>query len=287
MICQAVTNITREDFRELLADLLLTGIGLTCRKMNMFLKYQYPNKVSLYEPSPPEYRISNQGPLTLGDLVEVWIGPQYRRVVWQLNSVQFDHECLPPQFLLRDVYGPCRGSPEEAFLAKRYLEYCSDFACRVTNDIGKYVHILPHPHNMGKEWDIQAMKAIKEDAKDFRGRKLWHWTKWMTNWVPSEIFRNMSYMDKLRVLQWFEYEEYLQTMTIDGNGRLLHRPGLRHKLWWTGKRYLRWVVWWIGDRPELKPFPPLEPGQIRLDHSVRRSVMMAQQYRESALLAVY
>jgi hypothetical protein len=260
------------------------GIGLTCRKLNFFLKYKYSDRVFLSEPSPAEYRISNQGPLTLGDLLECWMGPRYRRVVWQLNSIQIDPEYLPPQFLLRDVYGPCPGGLEEIALAKRYLEYCSDPAARVIGN--KYVYLLPHPHNKGKYWEVEARNAIKEDAKDFRGydRKLWHWEKWMRHWMSLEVFGSMSYMEKLRVLEWFEYDEYLLTMEIGASGRFLQIPGWTDKLWWTAKRYLRWFSWWFWDLPELTPFPAPAPGQLRRDCSLRESVLYARRYRESALL---
>jgi hypothetical protein len=146
------------------------------------------------------------------------------------------------------------------------------------------VYLLPHPHSKGKYWDIQARDAIKNDAKDFRNRRLWHWNKWMSHWMPLEVFGTMSYMDKLCVLQWFEFEEYVQTMDMDGTGRLLLTPDWTDKLWWTGKRYLRWISWWIGDLPERQPFPGPEPGQLRKGRSLRDSVLWNRRYRESALL---
>jgi hypothetical protein len=102
--------------------------------------------------------------------------------------------------------------------------------------------------------------------------------------MPLEVFGTMSYMDKLRVLQWFEFEEYVQTMDMDGTGRLLLTPDWTDKLWWTGKRYLRWISWWIGDLPERQPFPGPEPGQLRKGRSLRDSVLWNRRYRESALL---
>jgi hypothetical protein len=69
-------------------------------------------------------------------------------------------------------------------------------------------------------------------------------------------------MDKLRVLQWFEYIEWAENMEIPGFG-LLRTPSGAEKVWWKVKRHIRWVSWWVGGLPAREPFPGPEPGQRR------------------------
>jgi hypothetical protein len=223
----------------------------------MFVKYKYPDKVSLYERCGVKGKNGRQ--LTLGDLLESWMGPRYRRRVWQFNPIQNDPALLPPQFLLRDVYGHRIGCEEENALAKRYLEY-SEFKRNIGRDT---IYILPHPFNKGTFWYAQALEAIKNDAKETRGRALWHWNAWMSFWMSSETFGSMTYMEKLKVLQWFEHTEWVNDMRVPG-GRLLDTPMMAEKMWWSMKRRIRWAAWWIGDLPDREPFPGPTLGQRRV-----------------------
>jgi hypothetical protein len=223
-----------------------------------FSKFKYPESISLYEVSPSVVCDGEEGHLSLGDLLEGWIGPLYRRRVWSLNSVQCKHDQLPPQFLIRAIYGSCPGDPREVALAKRYLEYYSS-----RRQVGsKAFYVLPHPFNKGEAyWWLQAKECIVEDAKDLRGREPWDWDCWVSFWMPSEVFLNIGYMDKLRVLGWFEEMAWLDSMQILP-GQLLQQPKLVDKLWWLGKRHLRWATWWIGSLPLREPFP--RPASTRV-----------------------
>jgi hypothetical protein len=229
-------------------------LGLTCRKLYNFSKYKYPGKISLWECSPSNKQEARS---TLGDLLEQWMGPRYRRRIWTLDSIAKAHSFRLPQYLIRDIYGAA-GGPAEIALAKRYLDY---YSSRWVTEQGE-VYILPYPFNKGEDWYSEAFKCIKNDAKYFHGRDLWHWNAWMSFWMPFDVFWRVSYMDKLRVLQWFEYKEWVESMEVAGYG-LLRKPSGADKLCWRSKRYLRWVSWWVGGLSVREPFPGPEPGQRR------------------------
>jgi hypothetical protein len=233
---------------------------LTCRKLYQFSKFKYPEHISLYELSPLAKCDGKEIRFNLGDLLEDWVGPLYRRRVWSLNSIQRKHYQLPPQFLIRSIYGSFPGDPEEVALAKRYLEYYSS-----QRQVGsKTWYILPNPYNKAAGyWWIQAKECIMNDAKDFRGRAIWDWNAWMGFWMPSEVFLNIGYMEKLKVLQWFEEMVWLHGMQILPGGSPLQEPSVMDKLWWFGKRHMRWVTWWAGSLPLREPFPRPEREHFR------------------------
>jgi hypothetical protein len=252
---------------------------VTCRKIYQHYKFQYPEKISLYECSPLIIDSYGSAELTLGDLMTVFIGPLYRRRVWGLNSVQSRDDQLPPQFLRRDVYGASPGSVEEVALAKRYTEYHS-FHRYIGN---RTLYILPHPFNLSDaDWNARAKECILKDAKNFGGRgEVWTWNKWISYWVSLEVFANITYMEKLKVLQWFEEQDWRASMMVFPGPGLLHTPSTAERLWWFVKRNIRFLTWWVGSLPPREPFPaPAREQRDSYKHtpSPANLVVLARRY---------
>jgi len=211
--------------------------------------------MSLWESCHAE---DNNDTSTLADLLEQWVGPRYRRHVWGLDVIPKEHAYKVPQFLLRDVYGAVAGGKAEIALAKRYRDY---YASELSVHQGK-LFILPHPFNKGADWYEDARKVILGDGNGPYIRDSWDWNAWMSYWISFEVFSRISYMEKLRVLQRFEYQEWAESMQVSGVG-LLTTPSGADKSWWALKRHLRWSSWWIGHLPAREPLPWPEPGQRR------------------------
>lgn len=252
---------------------------MTCRKLYQHYKFEYPEKISLYERSASITDPYGVAELTLGDLMATWIGPFYRRRIWRTNSVQIQDDQLPPQFLRREIYGASPGNVEEVALAKRYIEYQS-FHRLIGN---RTLYLLPHPFDLSdSEWNAQAKECILKDAKDFRGRGgAWTWNKWMSFWVSSEVFANISYMDKLKVLQWFEEQSWRASMMVFPGPRLLRTPSTVERLWWFAKRNIRYLTWWVGSLPPREPYPspaPDQRGSYTHTPSPANSVILARRY---------
>jgi len=193
--------------------------------------------------------------------------------MWTSKSISKEHIFRLPQYLTRDVYGAASGAAEVA-LAKRYIDYYS--SQRQTEE--GPIYILPYPFNKGEDWYAEAIDCIKKDARDFHHRPLWHWNAWMSFWMPFDVFSRMSYMDKLRALQWFEYMEWAKGMEIPGIVRLLRTPLVAEKLWWLVKRYLRWISWWVGALPAREPFPGPGSGQRKQNPRPVNNLLISHSY---------
>lgn len=253
--------------------------SLTCKRLYFAYKDLHPNlKVSLSEhcckgPMVQMYRSYwEASKISLGDLLENWIGPKYRRHDWShFYFGYFNYNPLmdPPQYLLRAAYGDypswdgeCKHymREKEHALGMRYQDY--HMAVRTNPLTGEHENILPQPFNAGKKWFKGAKRAIFADALTRTS-----WVEWMGFWWEhSDFFCGMAYREKLKALQMMErpvrhgiVEKVLGAGDVVGWVRRLRRQFYRRL------RYKRRYN--VAEDPQigLEPFPP--PLKLKIDRS--------------------
>jgi len=157
-----------------------------------------------------------------------------------------------PQFLARNVYGDKEAELDER-LALRYLDHgLSRRECHKTGDIS---YILPSPFGKGGTWYFQAFEAIKMDV-----HPAGNWSLWMEFWMEFDVFSRLGYMEKLRMLQWFEISQTRRMIDKKWDGILWFLlPLVLLSGWLT--RLLRWSVMRTVGRPDRMPWPLPLVGQ--------------------------
>ncbi|PMD29454.1 hypothetical protein L207DRAFT_520953 [Hyaloscypha variabilis F] len=236
-------------------------LSTTCKSLHLAYKsIHQEKKVSLFEKCyAPDGRVCAY----LGDMLESWMKPQYRRMDWSTSFNLLDPEHTPPQYLNRKVYGDRAGKcgdeiwEKENALFWRYMDYHD---CEVVTNLSRGFAakltlrretILPHPFNKGEDWDAEAKRAVIEDA---HARRYPDWCQWVAFWQDAEIFRRISLPEKLTVLQ--EMEAKYRTRShlsgvIPGNLR-----------GWV-KKQRRLFLWRKLDLPGLTTFPKSTRRELR------------------------
>jgi len=174
-----------------------------------------------------------------------------------MYSILQEHAYTVPQFLLKETYGTKEGIKDD-ILAHRYLDHFlsrQDF--HGTRDV---IYILPSPYDMGDRWYHEAFEAIKRDALMINGREGWSWGSWMDFWDTFEVFGRLGYMEKLKVLQWFEEAEARRMLEMRWKKLLWLILSLALCLAWL-RRIIRFIARGVGKVPERTPFPRPRAGQ--------------------------
>ncbi len=238
-----------------------TFLSTTCKTLHLAYKsIHQEKKVSLLERCyAPDGRVRAY----LGDMLESWMEPQYRRMDWSTSFNLLDPEHTPPQYLNRKVYGDRAGQPGDELWEKenalfwRYMDYhdCEvvtnasrGFAAKLTL---RREAILPHPFNKCEDWDVEAKRAVIEDANL---RRYPDWCQWVAFWQDAEIFRRISLQEKLRVLQEME-AKYRTRSRLSGVIPVDVRGWL--------KRQRRLFLWRKLDLPGLTTFPKSTRRELR------------------------
>lgn len=236
-----------------------TCLGLTSWSLYAIFRSHCPGKISLWEACyEPTYRTTS----TLGDLLEPWFGARYRRRIWTLYSLAApyntyhtmlrEHAYPIPQFLLKEKYGDREGELDER-LALRWVDHgLSQRVCHKTGDV---TYTLPSPFGKGELWYFQAFEAIKLDA-----HPAGNWSSWMEFWTEFDVFSRLGYMEKLRILEWFEDTESRQG--LEEKWCAMFWFVLKYVLlvgWLT--RWLRWGVMRTFATDDRMPWPAPKVGQ--------------------------
>lgn len=162
--------------------------------------------------------------------------PLYRRKVWYSDPHSLDPSWAPPQFLNRKIYGDSNGRygdevwGRENALFWRYADFHRFERIDVVTK--RREKILQRPWIRGEEWYREAERAVIADSKT---RK--NWCSWMGFWDDAEIFKRISYSEKLKVLQRMEKDSETGSGTIV---RLLGTGDLAGWLVRQGQLFLRW-----------------------------------------------
>jgi hypothetical protein len=169
-----------------------------------------------------------------------------------------EHAYPIPQFLSKAVYGEKGGELDER-LALRWMDH--GMSRRVCHKTGDVTFVLPSPFAKGEEWYFQAFEAIKLDAHPAN-----NWATWMEFWTEFDCFSRLGYMEKLKILEWFEDTERRNKLEETWLAIFLFVVGRMMMLGWI-TRILRWAVMRTVGREDDRPWPLPTMGQrlIRRD----------------------
>jgi hypothetical protein len=196
---------------ELLQKASAVCLGLTCPRLYVCLKHQYPHPICLrcHEGCGSKCDVSDDSHyaiytihpfgwalrhhwkygVDLGKLIKNWMGPQYTLVDLDVGLRE-----RYSVFVHLNVYTSPRGEiawvlPEAEHLSSLWTRY-KDWA-KATVDHSLSIHDplfksrLPKPHNKGDSWYPEAMAAIKEDIIRFDNAEDWR-TFWLRFSVVSK-----------------------------------------------------------------------------------------------------
>ena len=191
------------------------------------------------------------------------MGPKYRKKHWGMDIRIPDPDYAPPSYLRKETYGDKaprygeEGWKMEWDLFRRYFDYYYRRAVTGNGTVegggvardGELEHVLPNPFNMGELWYEEAKRKVIEDVE-----RRADWNVWMAHWSDSYIFSHITYREKLKVLQNLELKRGKKELENKKGIWLVQKLAAERLSAW-GRRNLRLWAWWVGNLPEMRPWP--------------------------------
>ncbi|ESZ94492.1 hypothetical protein SBOR_5140 [Sclerotinia borealis F-4128] len=167
-------------------------LGVTCRRMYKTFKYVHPELVNLAERPVMGAALINE--VCLSSLIEIWMGPQYRRGVM-----------IPQHYLLRTVYGDLPRSQKERDLEGKYLDYWRSRTGKAFVHGKKrslmcffvYRLPLPSPFNRGDMWEDEAVAVIEQNLINCFSTRTWT-SHWENFWIWRKHSTHFAHIGTLR-----------------------------------------------------------------------------------------